>query len=182
MLGRKWLPVVGMFEALGLAAFFGTFNIANGWVYSSLGHTARQLRQQIVTTPITVLGFFIGLPWGALGVATSFSATRALLALPQLYYCYQGTPVNLRDTLTTLARPAFASISAGVSVWALHLLFRTGWPLSQVVVDGVAFGIVYLLLWLVMPGGRTYLRQFGSVLSELRSRRGPDARPQESAA
>ena len=182
VLGRKWLPVVGMFEALGLAAFFGTFNIANGWVYSSLGHTARQLRQQIVTTPITVLGFFIGLPWGALGVATSFSATRALLALPQLYYCYQGTPVNLRDTLVTLARPAFASISAGVAVWALHLVLRTGWPLSQVAIDGVVFGALYLLLWLVMPGGRTYLRQFGSLLGELRAGRTQQARPQGNAA
>lgn len=170
VLGPKWLPVVPIFQALGIAAFFGTFNVAGGWVYSSLGRTDRQLRQQLVVSPVTILAFFAGLPWGALGVALSYSVTRALISWPTLAYCYRGTPVNTGTTFATLVRPAVAAITAGLALWALHRFVWTGWQASWVVVDMALYGAIYMALWFVMPGGRERLRQFREIADELRNR------------
>jgi PST family polysaccharide transporter len=167
-LGHRWLPVVPMFEALGVAAFFGTFNVAGGWVYSALGQTSRQLRQQLVVTPLTVLGFLVGLPWGALGVAVSFSVTRALLSWPTLAWCYRGTPIRMRHTAVTLARPAAASIVAGLVLVALHAT-RAQWPTYWVVLDALLYGVAYLAAWFVMPGGRANLREQVQIVQELRA-------------
>jgi O-antigen/teichoic acid export membrane protein len=87
MLGHKWLPVVVLFQTLGVAAFMGTFNVAGGWIYSALGQTGRRLGQQLFTCPITVAAFFVGLRWGVVGVAASYSITRVLLVWPTLSYC-----------------------------------------------------------------------------------------------
>jgi PST family polysaccharide transporter len=169
-LGRRWLPVVPMFQALGVAAFFGTFNVAGGWVYSALGETGRQLRQQLFVSPLTILGFVLGLPWGALGVAISFSIARVLLTWPSLAWCYQGTPVDMRNTAITLARPAAASILAGLALWLVHAA-RADWPTYWVVLDGLFYGAAYLAAWFVMPGGRAHLLDHLRIVQELRARK-----------
>lgn len=169
-LGAKWLPAVPLFEALGVAAFISTFNIAGAWVYSSLGRTERRLRWQLIATPVTLVAFYAGLPWGALGVAISFSASRALLLVPSLNNAYWDTPVDLRTTARTLARPAFASIGAAVVLWAIHTSSGP-WPVQWVVLDALIYGGVYLAAWLADASGRAHLRDLMSVLDELRTRK-----------
>lgn len=169
-LGPRWLPAVPLFEALGVAAFVGTFNIAGGWVYSSLGRTDRRLRWQVIATPVTIAAFFIGLPWGALGVAVSFSITRLLLVVPTLQNAYAGTPVDLRTTASTLARPAMASIGAALALWAIHAS-AARWPVQWVVLDAFIYGVLYLGAWMVDPTGRAHLRDLLVVLDELRARK-----------
>ncbi|HET6806883.1 MAG TPA: lipopolysaccharide biosynthesis protein [Frateuria sp.] len=171
VLGPKWLPTVPLFQALGGAAFVGTFNIAGGWVYASLGRTDRRLRWQAIATPVTLLGFFAGLPWGALGIAISFSTVTVLLVVPSLRNAYHGTPVDLWTTAKTLARPAFASIGAALVLWAIHAS-APHWPAQWVVLDALIFGAAYLGAWLADATGRAHLRDLVGVLDELRTRKG----------
>ena len=169
-LGPKWLPTVPLFQALGIAAFIGTFNIAGNWVYTSLGRTDRRLFWQAIATPVTLVAFFIGLPWGALGIAVSFSATRVLLVVPSLNNAYRGTPVDLWTTAKTLARPAATSIGVAFVLWSLHQ--ATGeWPAPWVFLDAVIYGGLYLGAWFAVASGRAHVRDLLSVLDVLRSRK-----------
>lgn len=170
-LGPKWLPAVPLFEALGAAAFIGTFNIAGGWVYSSLGRTDRRLFWQVIDTPVTLAAFFVGLPWGALGVAISYSITRALMVVPSLHNAYRGTPVDLRTTARTLARPAVTSVGAALALWAFHLA-TPQWPVQRVVLDALIYGALYMGAWLANASGRAHLQNLFAVLAELRTRKG----------
>jgi O-antigen/teichoic acid export membrane protein len=170
VLGARWLPAVAIFQALGVAAFFGTFNVAGGWVYSSLGQTARQLRQQLVASPVTLGAFFAGIPWGALGVAASFSVSRMLLAWPTLAYCYRGTPLKLRTTFATLVRPATAAITAALVLWAVQWTVPD-WPIKWLGLDALIYGVAYMATWVAMPGGLAHLRQLLTILDELRPRK-----------
>lgn len=169
-LGPKWLPTVPLFQALGVAAFIGTFNIAGNWVYTSLGRTDRRLFWQGIATPVTLAAFFIGLPWGAFGIAVSFSATRVLLVVPSLHNAYRGTPVDLWTTAKTLARPAATSIGVAAILWGLQHTM-TEWPVRWVFLDALIYGGLYLGAWLVNASGRAHLRDLMSVLEELRSRK-----------
>ncbi|MEI7035755.1 lipopolysaccharide biosynthesis protein [Fulvimonas yonginensis] len=176
MLGHRWLPVVPLFQTLGVAAFMGTFNVAPGWVYSALGQTARRLRQQLFSCPVTVGAFFAGLPWGAMGVAASFSITRVLLVWPALAYSYRGSPITTGGTFATLARPAIASITAGLLLWGLHQ--AVAWPghLLLILVDALFYGLAYLGIWMLLPGGRAHLREMKILLDDLKPKRNQGAR------
>lgn len=169
-LGPKWLPTVPLFQALGVAAFIGTFNIAGNWVYTSLGRTDRRLFWQGIATPVTLAAFFIGLPWGAFGIAVSFSATRVLLVVPSLHNAYRGTPVDLWTTAKTLARPAATSIGVAAILWGLQHTM-TEWPVRWVFLDALIYGGLYLGAWLANASGRAHVRDLMSVLEELRSRK-----------
>jgi len=165
--GSKWLPAVPIFQALSVAAFVGTFNVAWGWVYSSLGRTDRQLRWSLIATPVTLVSFILGLPWGAFGVAASFSASRLLLTLPSLMYCVHGTPIRIQALLLTLLRPATAAVTAGAALWAVQSSV-SHWPALWIGVDFLLYGTAYLATWAIIPDGREQLRQFFILIDELR--------------
>jgi O-antigen/teichoic acid export membrane protein len=167
VLGPNWLPAVPIFRALGIAAFLGTFNVASGWVYASLGRTDRQLRWQMVDTPLTVLAFFIGLPWGAVGVALVFSISRLLARGPGLIYCFRDTPISLGRLSRVLARPSIAAVSAALVVLALQYSISTDWAPVPLLLMGIpAYSAAYLLAFLVTPGGR---REISELLTSLRA-------------
>ena len=165
--GSKWLPAVPIFQALGVAAFVGTFNMAGGWVYGSLGRTDRQLRWSLIATPVTLVSFVLGLPWGAFGVAAAFSATQLLLILPSLMYCFHGTPIRIEKLLLTLLRPATAAMTAGAVVWAVQLNVSDS-PAGRIALDLLLYSIAYLATWAIMPNGRAQLRDLFTLLDELR--------------
>jgi PST family polysaccharide transporter len=166
--GSNWLPVVPIFQALGVAAFVGTYNVAQGWIYNSLGRTDRQLRWNLIVTPITVGSFILGLPWGTFGVAASFSATQLILTLPSLMYCIHGTPICFKTLLLTLLRPATAAVVAGAALWVVQSNVSQ-WPAGLIGLDFLIYGAAYLSVWVIMPGGRAQLRQFFILFNELRN-------------
>ena len=86
LLGRKWLSVVPVFQFLAPAALFGAISFAPGWLCQSLGRTRRQFHYGLVSAPICVTGFLIGIKWGIAGVAVSFSITFSVLFCAYVWY------------------------------------------------------------------------------------------------
>jgi PST family polysaccharide transporter len=168
VLGSQWLPVVPIFQAMGLAAFVGTFNVAWGWAYMSLGRTDRQLKWQIlVSCPVTIAAFFLGLPWGAVGVATAYSGATLLLTVPSLLYCFHGTPIRMRSMFLTLARPASAAVLAGAVLWGIQSIVPH-WSHLWIGLDLLIYCSAYFAVWISMPGGQEQLAQLFKFLNELR--------------
>ncbi len=187
LLGKGWGDASVIFRWLVPAAFIGTFNVATGWVYTSLGRTDRQLRMALVVTPITLLGFFIG-AWkgGALGVAISFSVTNILLRYPTAIYCFKGTPLTWRDLVASIARPASASLMAGAALFGIgRIIPMLQTPLTKDValfghhvkplvadagllaINGIVYAMLYVAAWFVLPGGRRFIREAGGLFKEL---------------
>jgi len=149
VLGPTWLPSVPIFQALGLAAFLGTFNVAGGWVYASLGRTDRQFRWQLISTPAFVLSFVLGLPWGAVGVAWAFSGMCLILVAPALQYCFRSTPVSLSGLVRAVARPSVAAFVAAGGTVAIRPLLRPvlghdRGVLAELLTDGVVYAGAYV--------------------------------------
>jgi O-antigen/teichoic acid export membrane protein len=180
LLGPKFQSASIIFRWLVPAAFIGTFNVATGWVYTSLGRTDRQMLMALVVTPITIGGFFLGAwlgrdGWGgaqgvALGVAASFSATTVILRWPTIVYCFRGTPVNANDLLAAIARPVGASIGAGVGLYIIDRFLldpylRFAW--LRLSIGGAIYAALYVLAWFVLPGGRQFIRDSRDLFKEL---------------
>jgi PST family polysaccharide transporter len=165
VLGPKWEPSVAIFQALGVAAFMGTFNVAGGWVYIALGRTDRQLTWAVVSVPVTLAAFAVGLRWGAVGVALGFSASQLLLFPFAILFCYRGTFLRARELAATLVRPALASIGAAAGLWAVQraqFSFDAVW--KTIVVGWAIYVVLYALLWVAMPGGLARIRDYISLV------------------
>ncbi|MEL6495643.1 MAG: lipopolysaccharide biosynthesis protein [Cyanobacteria bacterium J06623_7] len=173
VLGEQWLDAIPIFQFLVPAAFMGTFNLASAWVYQSLGRTDRQLRIGIVMSSLDIIIFLISIRWGAIGVAAAYGLSRPFIWFPRFIYCYQDTPLKLRRLATTLARPSFASIAAALLVMLLDHMFLSDIPMVlALVIDGLAYGVLYLGLWAILPQGKQTLIELFRLVNEVKPRKG----------
>lgn len=123
LLGEPWTDVTGIFRWLALSLLVQPILNSTGWLYLSLGRTDRMLRWALFATPVVVGAFFLGLPYGASGVALMYSAAIVALTLPCLAYAFHGTPLRLADAWTVAAPPfACAALAAGLATGILRLL------------------------------------------------------------
>ena len=170
MLGNQWQDAILIFRLLAPAAFIGTFNVATGWVYNSMGRSDRQLRWAIFTSTITVIGFLIGIHWGSIGVAASFSITITVLRYPGIVYCFKTSYLKVGDLIEVLWRPALASVMAGVTLYCSNLYIGSPIPLISLILDSLLYGLFYILCWLILPNGKTTLINFLLLAKEFRGK------------
>jgi O-antigen/teichoic acid export membrane protein len=172
MLGEQWLGVVPIFQFLMPAAFIGTFNVATGWVYQSLGRTDRQFRIGIVTATTDILLFSFSLPWGAVGVAAAYGLSRPILMVITIVYCYIGTPLKVTDFFQTIFRPTIASISAAIALIGVnYFLLANINLLIALSIDLLLYFCFYLSLWIFIPGGKSEMREILHILKTLKPKR-----------
>jgi O-antigen/teichoic acid export membrane protein len=170
-LGPKWGAAVPIFRVLSPGAFFGTFNMATGWVYTSRGDTHRQLRWGILTSAVTVIAFLIAVPHGAFWVGASFSIVYCSLTMgyPAFAYCFRGTPLRMKDMGEAIWRPTVASLGAGALLWALMPWLRGhGSAFITLAVASILYGIAYFGFWVILPGGMRFIRNVFSMAGHLR--------------
>ena len=177
-LGEQWVGSVPIFRALAVGAWVGTFNVATGWVFLSLGQTRRRFVLTMITAPIFVMGFVIGLRWGAIGVALAFSVVSLLIRPLGVAYCFRRSPLRMRHLIEAIAVPAIASLVAGAVAFAVapalpentHLLVRLAFL-------AIVCGACYTAMWGLLPQGRRRFREAKNVLLEtLLKRSGSAAR------
>ncbi|MBM6595654.1 lipopolysaccharide biosynthesis protein [Microvirga pudoricolor] len=162
LLGQEWLGTVPIFQALAPAAFLGSFNVATGWLYVSLGRTARQLRWAILQTPIIAIGVTIGVQYGPIGVAAAYSAVMMVLRGPAIAFCLRGTFVRPRDVIGAVLPASVASIAAGACVLAVHAIPSTSFTIQQpflaIMADAAIYLAFYMAIYCVTPGGQSNVR------------------------
>lgn len=171
VLGARWGAMVPIYRALAPAAFFGRVGFTVGWVYTSTGRADRHLRWVAIAFVPMLVGYGIGVRWGAYGVAVAHSTVSVLLWYPALRYCFRTAPLSPRDVVEQMWRPALLSIAAGV---ILHLLLRDVFPRIRpltlgLFVHATVYGLLYLGLWASFPSGR---RALGELFEQARSLRG----------
>jgi PST family polysaccharide transporter len=157
LLGPRWSGAVPIFRLLAPAALVGTINSTPTWIFTSLGRTDRQFRWALISAPIILAGFILGLHWGAAGVAASFSITFSLCFVLFVLDACRHSPIRLRDLAIALFPPFCASTAAALvtGVTGLHL------QLSAVVglaLNACIFTVAYAAFSLAFPSGRSLLR------------------------
>jgi len=112
-----------------------------------------------------ILGFSIGVQWGAIGVAAGYTIAHYVMIVPSLWLSFKDTPVSITLFLKALSKPIFF----GVIVAVLLLILANGtvsWPSGwRVGLSLVIAAISYLGLWMIHPRGRE--RLFDNVSSLL---------------
>ncbi|MBN1844392.1 MAG: lipopolysaccharide biosynthesis protein [Sedimentisphaerales bacterium] len=166
VLGDQWVEAGRIFAVLGLSAFWQPLLNAAAWLYVACGRADRMFRWSLCATTVHIMGFVIGLAWGPLGVATAYTISIYVLALPSIWYACRATPVGLRDIFGRLWRPLAATALTGLVLGYVRWLGGDLWrTVGGVLVMFAATGAIYLAILCLLAGGFAPLREWKTLLA-----------------
>ena len=108
LLGPKWHEAVPIIQCLIPAGILQVAYLSAGWINFAGGRADRQLWWSVLSLPVVVGGFVIGLSWGPIGVAASYSISNAVLLVPLFAYAIRDTAITPQLMLLSVA-PAAAN-------------------------------------------------------------------------
>ncbi len=164
LLGTQWIEAQEIFRVLAITAFIQPIATTRGLVLMSLGASQKYLKWGILNSTVVVIAFCVGLPWGAIGVATGYSVANYAILIPSLIFCFKDTPLNPTLFFKAISKPAIASISMGaVVLFTKSILVVNSLLLTAIycLVEGV---IIYFLVWCLLPGGFSVIRGYYELL------------------
>jgi PST family polysaccharide transporter len=141
ILGSQWIGAARIFKVLAFAALFQPLLNTIGWIYISLGQTDRMIKWSLVTVPACIAVFFIGLPWGAYGVAVSYTIYFILMVIPNLMYACAQSPITLMDGVKSVWRPLLISMFMYIAVIYSKSIFD-GFSQIFIIIFSVMIGLV----------------------------------------
>ncbi len=170
LLGNQWLQAAGIFQVLAITAFIQPVAGTRGALLLSLGQSGRYLKVSIFQSLVLVVCFAAGLPWGPIGVATSYTISNYLILYPLLWYSYRFSPVSVKDFLRAIWRAVVASLGMGAVLFLLLSFMAEQSHVTKVAISFVTGAVVYPLIWLAMPGGIEELNEMRTYFSLIFSR------------
>jgi len=156
---------------------------ASGLIHLSIGRADRWLRWVVLEFGVTVLLFFLGLPWGPVGIASAWSASFWILIIPAFWYAGKPIRFGVTPVLAVVWKYVLASLLAGSASAAIihELSFLAAAPgilgaLARIVTTSLLFAILYLGAVIFLHGGYDPLYRFAKLLPDIL----PWARSRES--
>lgn len=158
VLGAQWRGAAPILVFMGLAGLIQPLINTAGSLLVTQGRGRDLLYWSIISAPLSIISIVVGLPWGATGVAASYSLTRIFITHPLMYWFVgrQG-PVRTKD-FYRLLMPFVLSSTVGIfACLAFRHFFKLGNPLLGLAVCGSLIVITNLLALLIIPSGRRAL-------------------------
>jgi PST family polysaccharide transporter len=172
ILGEQWIDAANIFKVLTFAAVFQPVVSTTGWVYISLGNTKRMLYWGLISVPVIVLSFLVGLPWGPIGVAVSYTISSIfILMIPSLLFAFRHTPVSLVGFLKTISCPLTISMIIYFAVDLTRRYFNLYSSIQVVLYSCVAGLFVFVLSLIFWPRARDEVLSLIRVMRLLKSQR-----------
>lgn len=167
-LGPKWTATNPILVALGAAGVVQPLNNSLGWLLMSQGRSRDILKLGITGSILTVASIIAGIPWGATGVAVSYSLIQVVGLTPLLWWItgWRG-PIGI-PFLFKLVLPFWISCIVAVVLCELlryylaefisELSLFAGLSISLLLVFVVQIGVLLLTpAW--RNAARTFLRE-----------------------
>ena len=149
VLGEAWVEMINVLQIFCIAGVMTSIVTVTGALYISQGAASLQLRVNLLTKPISVVGLLIGMQWGLIGVATAFAITTTINSIVSLTFA--GRLINLR--LATLVTSLFPTLASAILMAVIVWLVR---PMS-----GLANELVLLVAQIVLGASSYALIVFG---------------------
>lgn len=166
-LGKNWLGAVPIFRFLAPAALVGTYNVAGGWVYRSLGRADRQFREGIVTSVINSVIFFVSVQWGPLAVAAAYGLTRPIVSAFATAYCYSGTFLKLSDFFNAVYGQLISAMISAFAAWLLSIsLLQDADLVIALLTEASIFTVLYVATWSFFPNGKAIMLELVAIFKD----------------
>jgi PST family polysaccharide transporter len=158
VLGSQWTAASRIVFFLGIAALFQPVLNTMGWLFLSQGRSREMLQWSMINAPISIASIICGLPWGAVGVAASYSLTRVVVVNPLVYWIMgRSGPVRTKDLYGHLAPFVLASIAAFLACLAFRSFVVLHSTILNIAASGIVILVTTLAFLLLFPVGRSAL-------------------------
>jgi PST family polysaccharide transporter len=171
VLGPKWEAAAPIFAAFTLYALYLPMVVVAGWLLTSQGRGKDFLFMSCFTSSVTALAYLLGLRFGPVGVAVSFSLACLLIQLPVIYWIAgRAGLVTSKDLWMLFFKhlPLWGVVCT--TTWLIRASVETSTPLAQLsicVPTGLLAGIAVVCLY--PPSRRAALNVFGVARDWMRS-------------
>jgi PST family polysaccharide transporter len=158
LLGPGWQQAGTILRWLGVAAFIQPVANSTGWLFVAQDRTDEMARWGLIGASTAIGSFLIGLPWGGVGMAMSYSLVAIVLRFPLLLW-FVSTPegVSIKGYLQSF-KASFIGLTVTLSInLTLSLVWDpgTGWVL--LIVHGLLTITIFLFTVSLIPSGRSQL-------------------------
>jgi PST family polysaccharide transporter len=158
LLGPKWNEVSRIFTFLGIAGVLQPICNTSGWLFVTQGRTRQMFQWGSISVAVMVASIVAGLPWGAVGVAASYSLVYVCIAAPlQFWFMGREGPVRVWDIYMTIAPCACASVAALLALIGCRRWFVIQRPIAGIAMNLVVTVVCTLAVLVVIPKGRRVL-------------------------
>ncbi|KIZ47614.1 MULTISPECIES: lipopolysaccharide biosynthesis protein [Rhodopseudomonas] len=172
LLGPKWAPAGPLLCIFALRGIAHGVERSLGWVHVAAGRSDRWMRWGLVSALVQLAALIAGLPFGVIGVATTYAVVMFGLFIPALVYAGRPVGIGYDDVLRAVGPPTIAAL-AGVAVgFGIQQIFLTDYIqlvrplLSGAICLAVYFAVVVGIFKVTGP-----LRLGLSLLREYAARR-----------
>ncbi len=160
LLGERWLPVAPIFYWLGFAGLVQPIVNSSSWLFIAQGRSGDMVRVSVTSSLVIVAGFFIGLGWGAEGVACAYAISECFFRVPlTIYLGGRKGAVRASDLLWGILPLMGSALATLLSVSWLYQSGVSGWKVILLALP-IAYGQAVLTLCL-FPAGRKLLADTG---------------------
>lgn len=169
LLGPQWDAAVPILRVLCGAAAANSVIRLSRILHLVTGSTARQLRFAIAQSIVLVTAVIAGVQKGGTqGVAWAVVIATCVLAPAAVWYSTYESAVRALDVWRAVARAAFAAAAAGAVMFTISPpLAPDAGPLAMLI-RAATYGLAYCVLWVLIPGGKSAVKQLVVMLGDLR--------------
>ena len=167
VLGEQWTEAARIFQLLALAGVVTPILWTAGWVHHSRGRADRALKWSLVSDPVYVVSYVVGVRWGAVGVATAFAVTILALFLPTMLFAFRGTGIRLRDLMSCIVPPGVLGVTV-FTVAALALRLPAQHELIALLWALLSAGVCVIFIVMAWRKPRRDIRRLAALRSHLR--------------
>lgn len=159
VLGAQWKDAGPILVFMSIAGLLQPVINTGGLLLVTQGRGKHMLYWSLISSPISILSIIAGLPWGALGVAATYSLTRVFITNPLMYWFVgRSGPIRTMDFYRLLAPFTLASTVGILSCLVFRHFFNVDNPFLGVTICFSLIASANLLVLSVMPSGRSALR------------------------
>lgn len=117
--GPKWQPVIPLLAILVPVGMVQSVGTTVGAIYQAIGRTDWMFRWGVLSGIIFIAGFFLGLQWGIIGVATAYTIVSLILVYPSFAIPFRLIDLPVRNLANVLWRPVAACLAMLAGILAL---------------------------------------------------------------
>lgn len=131
--GSNWTNTVPLLQILSIASLTQPLYNTMGWLFTAKGNSKPMFYWGIISATILSAGFFIGVQWGTIGVAWSYSLVMGIiLSFSALAFAHNIADISLIKTIVFLIPVTIISILSLTLTWwfSLHYLSDFGLVLN----------------------------------------------------
>ncbi|ADW71496.1 lipopolysaccharide biosynthesis protein [Granulicella tundricola] len=165
MLGPKWTLAAPIFAWVCFGGLIAPLFSSTGWIFSTQNRTDEQMKASVATAFISIISFAIGVHWGAVGVACVSSLSFTFIQMPlMLYVMTRKGVITLPDVVQTLIPFIITTLLVAIPLYWM----RSAWTLPQMVGLLLLSYSLFVVLLMMLPGGRDFVKMLRNIRGTLR--------------